>query len=204
MPRPSIKSEFIKLDPEVADLHGQARTVALAFLTNRTAQLVTDIRNKYFSGRPGLRERTGKSKARWNFHVRGKTDAAGSVGESTISSNLPADFQVAKTIKAKNRKYLAIPLDPALNEDGSKRFESPRSSRVPKNIRVYKSKDGRLFLGPTGIVRGRLRLMGAPWWKLQKSVRLPAYTKGLDSYILRRMDKIGDDVTTHLIRFLGR
>jgi len=204
MQQPSIKSKFVKLDPEVGALRGPDVAGTVAFITRRTGSLVLDIKKNFFSGRPGLNQRSGKSADQWDFNVRAGSNQYGMVGESTITSNLPADFQKAKTIRARNGKYLAIPLSPVLKPDGTKKFEGPRSSRVPKNIRVFKSKNGRLFLGPTAMERGRYRLTGAPWWKLQKSVKLPAYTKGLDSYILRGMDRIGDEVSTHLVRFFGR
>jgi len=174
MPRPAIRSHFQKENPEVADLHGAIRKKALGFLKAKGDELVLDVIWTYFSGRKGkigLDPGSGKSRNSWKSKVRQISSGAGDAGELNITSVLPADFQVKRTIKPTGgRKYLAIPLAPVLKPDGSRKFEGPRSTRVPKNIMVYKTKGGTLFLAPVKVMGKMRKMIGDPWWILNSQM----------------------------------
>lgn len=180
------KIEYDRQQRKIPALSGSFRTEALDHLSGEMASVMEAVKERFFSGRKGsegLEERSGETKAGWKLQVRNRASGGALAGSVVLSNDkIHGDPRKDTTIRMKD-KLLAIPLPPALDSRGSKRFSGPRASGVPKNIKFFQSKAGNKLLIPMSGPGKRKRLLGAPWWVLKEEVTVPGYAKGLDTFV---------------------
>lgn len=185
------------------------------------------IVQKFYTASPGssvgLARRSGDAARSWSVQLKRSTSG---IEAGIISAGVPyANMSVAKVITPKNRKWLTIPVGPALTKNGSPRYPNgprqaatalkmpPRKSggfrRLKEGsrdpLRFYKKDSNTAFLiakdGVTGTgITKRNRIL----FVLKKRVTRPARTAQLMPFTQDRVDKIFKSMNHDVFASTGR
>lgn len=167
------------------------RREVLSIMQNGVSKIEKDIISKFYN-------KSKRFSKGWKHRV---FKIAQKGGRIELWNKYPfAVSEYDKTIKAKNGKLMAIPLAPALNKDGSKRFPNG-----PNSVARYK-RGGSRELRPVTMngnkflvrVDKKNKVIGRPWFILKDEVTVKARTPGLTNFVKRGFKDINNQIVSKL------
>jgi len=169
--------------------------LALPYFAAEGEHIVELVKQRFYT------RTNGKRAKGWKSHVYKIGDRKGIL---RIWNNEPFAVIERGYVINMGDKYLAIPQEPALKEDGTKKY--------PKGPGGYKmfDKGGRLELKPVKSRAGVRLLMRVnkkheivdkrAWWRLEESVHVRPTTPGLTKFVKDRMREAGASTIAYLRR----
>jgi len=187
VPSKELEKATRKLSPvNLREVSAIAQRAMLDHVHRVTSALITRHGGRYSQGGggPSLQRRSGQGLTSIRSFTRYRR--AGLEGVVTIPHAM-AVHEFGSVIRAKNARYLTIPLPAALNADGTPK---KRSAREWRNTLVVKGKRGLVVM----MRDGRKNI---PLCALREAVRIPARL-GLRKELRRDMPHLKRDILTRI------